>query len=77
MDALFVVQKVFREVFDDDLLEIGAETTPADIPGWDSIAQIKIVLTVEEQLGVRLDNDDVAAIKGVGDLLSAIARQRP
>lgn len=74
MNRLFVVQNVFREVFDDDALVIGAATSHKDIDGWDSVAQVKIVLALEEEFGFRFSEDEVSEIRTVGQLLKAIEK---
>lgn len=76
MNPIAMVERVFREVFDDEGLIITSETGPDDVPGWDSVAQVKIVLALESELGFRFDTDDVFPVERVGDLLEAIARHR-
>jgi len=72
MDPEYVVERVFREIFDDDALVVTAETTPADVAGWDSVAQVKVVLAIEGELGIRFTTDEVSGFKKVGDFLQAI-----
>lgn len=74
MERLSAVQRIFRDVFDDDSLVISPETTAADVPGWDSVAQVKLLLTVESEFGVRLATAEVQAIRSVGDMLAAVER---
>jgi hypothetical protein len=38
---------IFRDVFDDDELTLGATTTADDIDGWDSLAHIRVSNTIE------------------------------
>jgi acyl carrier protein len=68
------LQTVFQEVFDDPTLEIRPETCPATIPDWDSIAQVKLVLAVEESFGVRLQDEDLGSFRSAGDFLQALCR---
>ena len=49
MHTLFMLQNIFREVFDDDAIVVVPETGGKDIDGWDSVAQVKLVLAIEEQ----------------------------
>jgi acyl carrier protein len=72
MDRLFVVQDVFRQVFDDDTLTIAADTSRGDVADWDSVAHVKIILSLEEEFAVRFSEDEVSSIQTVGDLLTAI-----
>lgn len=73
--TLFVLQNIFREVFDDDLLVLTAQSGSKDIDGWDSVAQVKLVLAIEEQFGFQFTEDEVSSIRSVGGFLEAIKRR--
>lgn len=74
MYILFVLQNVFREVFGDDALAIRPESSSKDIDGWDSVAQVKLVLAIEEEFGIQFTEDEVSSIRTVGGFLEAIER---
>lgn len=74
MHTLFVLQNIFREVFDDDSLTVASESGVKDIDGWDSVAQVKLVLAIEEQFGLQFTEDEVSSISSVGGFLEAIQR---
>ena len=46
-DTYKKLTKVFREVFDDDSIELTPETTANDIDDWDSIEHINLIAAVE------------------------------
>jgi acyl carrier protein len=75
MNLLFEVQNIFREVFDDDEMTVTLETGSKDIDGWDSVAQVKLVLAVEERFGFQFSEDEVSSIKTVGGFVEAIERR--
>lgn len=68
------LQQVFREVFDDDEITISDETTARDIPEWDSLAHVSLVVAVEQEFGVRFASTDVGRLKNVGELRQLIER---
>jgi acyl carrier protein len=72
MDRLFLLRDVFREVFDDDGLAVTPNTGRGDIADWDSIAHVKLVLSLEEQFAIRFTEDEVSSVRTVGDFLAAI-----
>ena len=54
---------VFRDVFDDDAVEIADATSAKDIRGWDSVKMVKLVLAAEERFGVRMRSREIDALK--------------
>ena len=44
---------VFRDVFDDDTLEVDENTTADDIEDWDSIEHITLIGAVEDEFKMR------------------------
>lgn len=47
---------VFRDVFDDDTLEVDENTTADDIEDWDSIEHITLIGAVEDEFKMRFKN---------------------
>jgi acyl carrier protein len=43
-------------------------TVAAEVPGWDSLSHINVVLAVEKHFGVRFKSAEVLRLKNVGDL---------
>jgi acyl carrier protein len=70
------IQRVFHEVFDDSRLEICDRTSPRELPAWDSLAQVKLLLALEEEFGVEFTTAEAAELRSVGDFRRALeARQ--
>lgn len=70
------IQRVFREVFDDDALHVADTTSAKDVPNWDSLSHVKLVLRLEEEFNIRFSLHEVTTMANVGDLKRAIvARQ--
>ena len=72
MDRLFAIQEIFRQVFDDDGLVVAPDTGRLDVADWDSVAHVKLILSLEEEFGIRFTEDEVTSMQTVGDLLTAI-----
>jgi acyl carrier protein len=69
------VQSVFRDIFDDENLVIGPETTAKDIPGWDSLSHISLVVAIEKEFKIRFSLMDLKQLQNVGEWL-ALIRQK-
>jgi acyl carrier protein len=61
---------IFREVFDDDDLVLKPELTANDVDGWDSLAHIRLILTVQKAFGVKFSAVEMSRLKNVGDLIT-------
>jgi acyl carrier protein len=66
---------VFRDVFDDDALVVSDGMTAADVPTWDSLSNINMIIAVEKAFGVKFSIKDVRSLKNVGELLDLIKRK--
>ena len=72
MNRLFLLQDVFRQIFDDDGLVVTPATSRRDLADWDSVAHVKIILSLEEEFAIRFTEDEVSSIQTVGELLDAV-----
>lgn len=66
---------VFRNVFQDDDIVLFPEMTAADVEGWDSLANIRLILAVETAFSIRLSAAQAASLAKLGDLVSLIANK--
>ncbi len=51
------------------------EMTAADVPGWDSLTHIDLVLAIERRFKIKLTTGEVSKLKNVGDSARARAPQ--
>jgi acyl carrier protein len=75
-DTLNRLTDVFRDVFDDEALTITRETTAADVPAWDSLMHVTLIVAVERSFGVRFKSSEVASLQNVGELVDLIDASR-
>lgn len=66
------LETVFRAVFDRDDLALEDAMTADDIDGWDSLAQINLVVGAESAFQVRFQTAEIRALKNVGEFKSLI-----
>jgi acyl carrier protein len=62
------LEDVFRQVLDDDDIELRDQTTAADVEGWDSLAHITLMFTIENEFGVQFNAEEFGLIENVGEL---------
>ncbi len=71
------LNEVFRSVFDDPDLTVSSATTAKDVPGWDSIVHITLVIEIERTFNVKFQMSEIEKLRNVGDLLSILAAKPP
>jgi acyl carrier protein len=67
------LEETFRRVFKSPNLCLRREMTAFDIPGWDSLSNIRLLVAIEKELSIRLDVADVVRLRNVGQLLDLVA----
>lgn len=76
MDQNAIIEQlteVMGEVFDLDELEYDESMSAADIEEWDSLSNIRFVVAVEKEFGIRFSNSEIEAIENVGQLTALIS----
>ena len=67
--------KIFREVFEEPALAISAETKAEDIPQWDSLTHINLIIALEEEFGIQFTSQEVTSMTCVGDLFTLLEQK--
>ncbi|MBQ8597646.1 MAG: acyl carrier protein [Lachnospiraceae bacterium] len=69
------VNEIFRDVFDDDDITVGEETTAEDIEDWDSLEHINLIAAIELEFGMKFTMGQVVSMKNVGEMVDIILEQ--
>lgn len=68
-DVFTKVQQAFHDAFDVDSKLVSIETTPDDIPGWDSVGHLALASSLESAFGVSFDVDDLMEMENVREIV--------
>ena len=71
-EARAQLERVFREVFDDESLHLGEEMTREDFSTWDSLGHIRLVSAMEESFNVAFSIEEIEGMTSVGRILERI-----
>ncbi|MCH8822015.1 MAG: acyl carrier protein [Planctomycetes bacterium] len=66
---------IFRTLFHQPALELTDDLTAKQVPGWDSLNHVNLIIQIEEELGIKFRNDEVAKLVNVGEL-KAMVREK-
>lgn len=72
VDIHRVVEGIFWDLFRDTSLAICAETSAKDIEGWDSLAHMTLIVTIEKKFGIKFKLTELQEVRNVGDILALI-----
>jgi acyl carrier protein len=56
-------------------VELLPSTTAAEVPGWDSLSHVELMVAVEQAFAVRLTTREVMGLRNVGELVELLARK--
>lgn len=55
-----------------DIASINVMTTANEVPGWDSLAHVRIMLGIEMELDITIPIEDTYKANTVGDLVTLV-----
>jgi acyl carrier protein len=67
---------IFKDVFDDDSLNISTATTAEDIDGWDSLTHIRLIVAIEKSFSLRFSASEISNLANVGEMVDLISRKQ-
>ncbi len=67
------LEEVFQSVFSDDALTLTDDTTAADVPGWDSVAHVNLMFSIEQAFNVQFKGSEFAEFRNIGELKAYLA----
>jgi acyl carrier protein len=64
--------EIIADFFDDDSITATPVLSAKDVDGWDSLAHIRLMLTVERAFKVKFSTSEIGKMETVGDLVALI-----
>ena len=64
--------EIFQDILDQEKGIINLKTTPTDIDEWDSVANINIIVSLEDEFGIKFKLKDVQEAKTVQDFVELV-----
>jgi acyl carrier protein len=68
-------EEIFQEVFDQPELKIFDEMVAQDVPDWDSLNHITLVVSLEEEFNLKFTTKEVMSWKNVGEMLDTLSER--
>jgi acyl carrier protein len=71
-ELLAKVKAAFSSTFDIDPQTITLDSTPNDIPAWDSMGHVELASSLERAFGLSFDVDDLMAMENVKEICTVV-----
>jgi acyl carrier protein len=62
------------ENFGVNVTEITPESSAGDLPGWDSVGHITLILSIEEEFGIRFPADEILNLTSAARIQEALTK---
>jgi len=71
-DVLTKVQAAFKSAFDIDPRTITLDTSPDNVPAWDSMGHVTLASSLESMFGLMFDVDDLMEMENVREICRVV-----
>jgi acyl carrier protein len=71
-ELLPLVRTAFSSAFGIEPQSISIDTTPADIPAWDSMGHVTLASNLEHIFGLTFDVDELMEMENVKDICAVL-----
>lgn len=66
------LNRIFRDITENQELILSPELTADDVEGWDSLNHTLIIAEIQKQFNIKFTLSEVLKLENVGDLLDAV-----
>ena len=66
------INNIFRDVLENEEINIKYETTANDVDEWDSLSHILLVLEIEKNFQIKFTAKEIQDFKNVGEMCEGI-----
>ncbi len=76
METLEKIKKIIADVCGVDVSIVNESSSVGDFPSWDSMAHLTILSTIEEELNVDFEPEEMMDFESVSDIVKAVANKQ-
>jgi len=62
------VERIVRDLFGLGDITLTDETTPGEVPGWDSLGNVNVMYALEQEFELQFDDADFSQVRNIGEL---------
>lgn len=72
-EILAKVQEIFRDVLDNETIELTPQTTANDVEDWDSLSHIQLIVAIEKAFKIKFTSKEILSWSNVSEMIESIA----
>lgn len=72
MDVKQKVFEIIANVLEIGISQITLETTVGDFPAWDSLGQLNILQSIQDEFDIEFEPEEMMDIEDVSDIIKAV-----
>ena len=77
-DAVYAkLTDIFHDVFDDNGIVLSPEMTAEDVPEWDSLSHVRLIIAIQQNFGVNFSAAQASNLRNVGELVELLQSRKP
>ena len=69
------VSGIFKDILDDDDVQVTETSTADDIEEWDSLTHIQLVVAIEKHFKIRFTAAEINSFQNVGEMCVGIQKK--
>ena len=66
------IRQIIADITQNDVASVTLKSNSQNLDGWDSVAQINIIVAIEEELGVGFSAEEMHALNSVKKIVDAL-----
>lgn len=76
-EILTTITELLRDVLGRDDVHLQLSTCAADVRGWDSLENIRFILSIERHYGLNFSTNEITSLSKVQDIVELVAHHFP
>ena len=73
--VLAEVNRIVREILNNDAIQLSYDTTAGNVNGWDSLNHIEIIVAIERHFKIKFNFSELQKFKNVGEMCDNIVKK--
>lgn len=66
------LKKVILKELDLDDFDIQDDTLASQVPGWDSLSHVNVIVAIEKEFKIRFKTSEILKFKNVGEMQQSV-----